>query len=546
MIMERYFGRSLKARIAIVASLLFIGGVGLIAALVAHILHGDMHAMLSKQQLAASGFIARDIDAKVVLRIESLKRVVQNMPATLFDHPAKLQSWLEDRKAIHTLFPIGLMVIPPDGGPTLADTPRLESRPKSFVDRDWFMGAKRTGAPYISKPLIARATQEPAVVIAIPVFDEHKRLRGIVAGVTPLLSPGFLDLILGNSPGKNGRYQLVSQRDQLFVVATDILQATAELPDKGEDPILDSVLAGQRSQDVIHNAAQQPELVTVNEIPSSNWLLISRQPTEDAFQPAKNTLRNTVLISVLVALPVIALMLAALNRLLAPLSQLSKELHAMADGTRPMHPLPMQTTEEISDVTESFNRLQHKLNEQEQRLAEMVRHDILTGLPNRRLIEERMDRELQRIQRSQSGMALLFLDIDGFKPVNDAFGHQTGDRVLIEIARRLCDTVRDIDTVARLGGDEFLILLTDTPQPLEAAKRVALQCIEVLSEPIRIDDIEVRIGVSIGITTCAPHEAASMSTWRLVNQADAAMYQAKAAGRNCYAIQDPTDSPSHS
>jgi diguanylate cyclase (GGDEF)-like protein len=218
----------------------------------------------------------------------------------------------------------------------------------------------------------------------------------------------------------------------------------------------------------------------------------------------------------------------------------------MADGTRPMHPLPMQRTDEISNVAESFNRLQHKLNEQEQRLAEMVRHDILTGLPNRRLIEERMDRELQRIQRSQSGMALLFLDIDGFKPVNDAFGHQTGDRVLIEIARRLCDTVRDIDTVARLGGDEFLILLTDTPQPLEAAKRVALQCIEALAEPIRIDDIEVRIGVSIGITTCAPIEAANMSTWRLVNQADAAMYQAKAAGRNCYAIQAPIDSPSHS
>lgn len=544
--MGQRFGSSLKFRIAAVAGLLFLAGIGLITLFVTRILHDDMQDMLSKQQLTSTHYIARDIDAKIALRLDSLQRVALNMPAALFTNPAAMQTWLEDRKAIHTLFPIGLMVVPPDGGPTLGDAPRLVTRPKSFTDRDWFIGATTTRQPYISKPLIARATKQPALVIAIPVFDSDQQLLGILAGVTPLATPGFLDLILGSQLGKRGSYALIAPQHNVFVLTSDADLAVSPLPPRGDDPIVDAARDGQHGIRILTNASASDELVAVAEIPQTGWRLIARQPTEDAFAPVSNTLRNALLITALLALPIIVILLAALNRLLQPLARLAGELHAMADGRRPMHPVETRSADEVADVAHSFNRLQSRLLEQEQRLAEMVHQDTLTGLPNRRLIDDRLQAELRRIQRNGQGLALLFLDIDGFKPVNDAYGHQIGDLVLSEIARRLQRCVRDADTLARLGGDEFLILLGDTEQPLAAAERVAEECIAALGEPFIIDDLLIRIGVSIGIAVCTNCQAESTTAQTLVSQADAAMYRAKAIGRNRYVVhgQAPTSTSS--
>lgn len=532
------YGSSLKIRIAAVASLMFVAGIALISFFVTRILHGDMQDMLYKQQLTATGYIARDIDAKVALRLESLKRVALNMSPALFNDPAAMQSWLEDRKAIHTLFPTGLLVVPPDGGPALGDAPRLKTRPKSFVDRDWFIGATTTRQPYISRPLIARATGDPALVIAIPVFDRQQKLLGVLAGVTPLATPGFLDLIIGASPGKHGSYELIAPQHGLYALTTDVSMAVTPLPAPDNDPVIEAALKGQRGIKIIRNAANAEELVAIAEIPRANWLLVARQPSVDAFEPVSNTLRNALLITALLSLPSIALLLAILNRLLQPMADLAGQLHDMADGSRPMRPVEIHSADEVADVAYSFNRLQSRLLEHEQRLAQIAHQDTLTGLPNRRMIELQMESELRRIQRNGLGLALLFLDIDGFKPVNDAYGHQVGDLVLTEIARRLRDAVRDVDTVARLGGDEFLILLNDTELPLEAAERVAQESIRALAEPILIDDLSIRIGVSIGIATCSGSDAEAMTVHRLVSQADNAMYQAKAEGRNRYVAHD--------
>jgi diguanylate cyclase (GGDEF)-like protein len=544
--MMSLFGSSLKMRIAVVSVLLFLAGISLITFFATRILHDDMQEMLSNQQLTTVNYIAQDIDAKISLRLESLMRVALNMPEALFSDPPAMQQWLEDRKAIHTLFPIGLMVVPPDGGPTIGETPHLENRPKSFIDRDWFIGATSTRQPFISKPLIARATSEPALVIAIPIFNNKQKLLGVIAGVTPLAAPGFLDLILGARPGKHGSYQLVSPQNHLFVLASEINNAVTPMPASGEDPVLDAAVNGQRGITIIHNAANQDELVATAEVVRPHWLLVARQSTSDAFEPVSNTLRNTLLITALLSLPSIIVLLAVLNLLLRPIALLARELHEMAEGKRPMLPVATHTADEVADVARSFNLLQDRLQEQEQRLAEMAHHDTLTGLPNRRMIDERLENELLRIQRNHLGLALLFLDIDGFKPVNDTHGHHIGDLVLADIARRLKETVRDVDTVARLGGDEFLILLNDTEKPQEAAERVAQQCINALSEVFAIDDLLIHIGVSIGIATCTGEQAGTMTVKQLVSQADEAMYRAKAEGRNRYALQaagqPPTDS----
>jgi diguanylate cyclase len=358
--MKPALGSSLKIRIALVAGLLFLAGIIGVSLVVSSIQHREMQAMLSGQQLAAANYISREISGKLTLRLESLKRVASNVPPALLNDSAALQIWLDDRRAIHTLFPTGLMVVPPDGGPTLADTPRLATRPKSFTDRDWFIGVKASGKPYISKPLIARATGQPALVIAVPILDQQQRLQGILAGVTPLTTPGFLDQIREARPGSNGSYQLIATQSRLFVLGSNAQEAATELPASGSDPLIDAALSGEPGIRTIGNAQGEDELAAIVDVPPANWRLLARQPARDAFEPVRNTLTNTWLLTGLLSFPIIALLLLALNRLLRPLEKLADDLRGMAEGTRPMHPVELGRDDEVGRVAHELQSLAAK------------------------------------------------------------------------------------------------------------------------------------------------------------------------------------------
>jgi len=525
-------GSSLKTRIAVVVGLLSFAGIAVISLLVTRIQHEDMQALLTKQQLTTSTYIASDVNGKLQLRLDSLKRVALNIPEALFRNPAKMQTWLQDRRAIHTLFPTGLLVIPPNGGPPIADYPRMENRPKSFVDRDWFIGAIETRQAYISKPLVARATSQPALVMAIPLYDQSGTLLGILAGVTPLEAAGFLDLVFGKQQEGSTRHQLISIRHNLLIFNAGGHARISELPPAGVDAAFDHARNGMHGIRTLPQAGGDNELVSIVNIPLADWSLISRQPAQQAFSPLDNTQRNALLMTLLLGIPLIVGLLAALHHLLQPFAELARQLHDMAVGERPMMPLATHATDEVADVVDSFNRLQARLQRQEARLADMAHRDPLTGLPNRLSMSTQLEGELLRVRRSHRGLALLFLDLDEFKPVNDEHGHQTGDCLLVDIAERLVSCVREIDIVARLGGDEFLILLTDSDAPREAGERVARCCIEALARPFLIDNKTIHIGVSVGLATTLGGAENPPGAHTLIAHADQAMYAAKAAGRN--------------
>ena len=209
---------SLKVRITTVAGVLFLAGVALIALFATHVLQNEMQDRIFQEQTTTVDYLSRDIGSKLLLRRESLKRVALHMPTELFSRPAALQKWLEnDRKAIHTLFPNGLLILPPDGGEALADTLHLATRPKDFADRAWFRSAVHTLEPVISAPLITRATEEAAVVVAVPILDSQNRLLGILAGITPLDAPGFLDQLRAARPS-DGLIQIVSLEYNLSLI----------------------------------------------------------------------------------------------------------------------------------------------------------------------------------------------------------------------------------------------------------------------------------------------------------------------------------------
>ncbi len=164
------------------------------------------------------------------------------------------------------------------------------------------------------------------------------------------------------------------------------------------------------------------------------------------------------------------------------------------------------------------------------KMAHLAQHDFLTGLPNRVLLTERLLQTLGLAQRHQKQVALLFLDLDYFKHINDSLGHATGDQLLQTVATRLVACVRTTDTVCRQGGDEFVILLAEIEHPQDAA-HVAEKLLEVVARPLEIDGHELHISLSIGISIY-PDDGTGVDT--LMQNADAAMYHAKANGRDNY------------
>jgi len=181
----------------------------------------------------------------------------------------------------------------------------------------------------------------------------------------------------------------------------------------------------------------------------------------------------------------------------------------------------------FSDITQ--------IKAQEVQLQHMAHYDPLTGLPNRVLLADRMKVALAQAERSGEKLAVCYLDIDGFKPVNDTWGHATGDRLLEEVAGRLRDAVRGGDTVARMGGDEFVILLANLID-VEECEAALSRLLQAVVRPIFIDDAAMTVTASIGVTLF-PDDGADADT--LLRHADQAMYAAKEAGRNRHHLFDP-------
>ena len=167
---------------------------------------------------------------------------------------------------------------------------------------------------------------------------------------------------------------------------------------------------------------------------------------------------------------------------------------------------------------------------QEDHFRYIAYHDALTGLPNRKAFTEELHESLSWAKNSNCMLALLFVDLDGFKQVNDSLGHKMGDLLLVTVAQRLSNCLRGSDTVSRLGGDEFTIILRKIPKA-EVAAKIADKILRTITEPIALENHNATVSASIGISIY-PDNAENCET--LLKQADAAMYRAKHLGRNRY------------
>jgi diguanylate cyclase (GGDEF)-like protein len=200
--------------------------------------------------------------------------------------------------------------------------------------------------------------------------------------------------------------------------------------------------------------------------------------------------------------------------------------------------LERRVEERTRRLIDANQRLKEEIADREELQARsqyLAYHDSLTGLGNRLLFKEQLDEALKDVSVTPHPLAVLFLDLDGFKAVNDTLGHSVGDLLLKSIATKLRDLLPSTDRVARLGGDEFAILQMSSSQPISSTQ-LAERIIDIVGQPHNIDGHDVTVGASVGIAIARPGE---MNTESLLKSADLAMYSAKSEGRGTFRIFDP-------
>ena len=505
-------------------------------------LQQHVQELVASQQMSTASYAARDVEHSLTVRLDLVGRLGEHFPAALLAQPAALEQWLAERQRINPLFDGGLIIMRPDGQ-TLAQAGagRLGVS-ANFVDRAWLAKTLAQPSASLSRPLAVGADNSRAMLFSIPLQRADGSVGALLSGIAVLGKAGFLDDFLPDKAHGNSGLLLVSPGDRLFLAASDSAMVLRNTPAPGVNLLHDRAMAGFRGTGLTVNAAGVEELSAMVSVNHTDWFVVARIPAAQAFRAVREVREFMFKASAAGFILLILVMLVSLSRILRPLVSAAKAIHEMADGKRDLATLPVVRDDEVGKLLRVFNFLVDRLHAEEaarrasdERLVHMAHHDSLTGLYNRAMLENRLAQELARCERNRLHMALMFCDLDGFKAINDQFGHHAGDTVLCQVAQRLSAQRRRVDTVARLGGDEFVILLSELADARTAAVIVAEQCMADMRLPFDVNGEQLTLGMSIGIVL---HAGTAVTPAQLLSLADGAMYQAKRLGKGRFVFMD--------
>ena len=489
-------------------------------------LRQDLTEVVSAQQQTIAQYVAGDIDHALEDRREFLLRLAERVTPELLARPADLSAWLAEHHALRPLFSAGVVAFGTDGMP-LADPQRQTPAETATVASDAGFLQAREGRAAIGPPRHAADLDAAVLPIAVPVRNSSGQVVAVLIGRSKLADRNLFDRLLQGRIGRSGGILLVSPQDKLFIASTDPRMVLRPTPPPGVNLLHDRAMAGFRGTGLTVNAAGVEELSAIASVPSTGWFVVARLPASEALATLGRTRSFVFQQRLPVMLAVLGLIGVGAMWLLRPLRRAAEQADGMARGDLPLKPLPVVRPDELGRLTAAFNRLLATLDDQRDALRQQAHHDSLTGLPNRRLLTDRLAQSLARARRHGNRVAVLFLDLDGFKRVNDSIGHDAGDAVLRQVAQRLSAVVRETDTVARLGGDEFVLLAADFESDSAAsAAALAQKCVESIGRPLQVLGTTHTLGVSIGIALSGEHETPES----LLAAADRAMYVVKQRG----------------
>ncbi|WP_151733915.1 sensor domain-containing diguanylate cyclase [Paenibacillus tengchongensis] len=326
---------------------------------------------------------------------------------------------------------------------------------------------------------------------------------------------------------------VVSRRDD-----TILLGPSSMIGRKLSDDVLAKARAGENSWVVEKNGADKKYLTGYAygdgymNYPGLGWTVVVRQPAEIAFAPV-HQLERFMVLSGLAA----AVVFGILGWLLAgwiarPLHRLSQSANMLSSGTQVEIPVNSRI-KDVAVLASSLNNLVGNLTKTENKLSfmsDIALHDGLTGLLNRTGLNEFLAHAVGKAKQNRTTLSFLYLDLDGFKNVNDSLGHAAGDALLKKVADRLVDCTRENEIVARIGGDEFVVVLNTTAgKPAYEAEVVAARIISKINLPIEIGDATAHVGCSVGAAVWTPD---GLEPEEILHLADEALYISKRSGKN--------------
>jgi diguanylate cyclase (GGDEF)-like protein len=382
------------------------------------------------------------------------------------------------------------------------------------------------------------------VDIATPVFDRYEQLQGILA---VYLSWEWAEYIQQSmfSPTKQ------RQDTEMLLLAAD---GTVLL---GPETLIGQSLASldhlpgpttTSPQWAIETWPSGEQYMTgyarsngFEDFPGLGWIAVSRKPVASAFAAVEQLQAAIMGIGILLALLFAMIGWTIASRMVAPLSRLAKAADQMQHGEHnDVMPLE-QGSPELKRLSTSMRNMVSRLLDQRQtinRLEDLANTDPLTGLPNRAFLNQYLQLAIPEAERNQQSMVVMYIDLDGFKQVNDELGHHAGDLLLIEITQRLKNALRSGDVVARLGGDEFIMVLKTKQEYLEMlTHEVSRRLLTAIAQPILLpENKRAHVGCSLGAAWW-PHHGLHIET--VLQLADSALYAAKSKGKHQLVIHKP-------
>jgi len=490
----------------------------------------------AREQIAArSTEIAADLEDKIAGTSQLLFGLAR-VPALESADKAACSGFLADVLREHPQY-TGLLTIRPNGD-VHCDSLR-SGRVLNVSDRDYFQRALNSEKPVV-EPVFGRITGIAVLQIAYAVRDAEGGLRYVLLASFNLDQYGRALAAALPSPGT--AFQVWDRSGTVLVRQPD--DGTARAGARHPDAAVTRMVVNHRHTGPREfSAGDSPRIWSVASLPNivGTGLRVSLDvPTAELYTRANRQLLGALgwvsAFALAIFLGAIVFAEFAVRRQAARLMRAVARIDAGDFAARIGAPYPRGELGEVMAAVDrtaaSLEASRREIARTQEELVKQASHDALTGLANRNLLADRLAQTLIHAGRTQRRAAVLLLDLDRFKTVNDSLGHNHGDTLLREVAVRLAGCVRRGDTVARLGGDEFVVVLADLAHAADAVP-VAEKVLAALAAPLSLEGRELTIGASIGICTCP---ADGMDAETLLRNADIAMYRAKEQGGRGYAF----------
>lgn len=519
---------SIKTKLALFIGLFFGGLLCVAAVLLIQTGEGRLRESIIAQNTALVRTLTYSFDRQLRDRQKILADVAAKVTPVMATHPAQLQEFLQVQTVLPTEFSNVLFYAP--DGTVLAAWPGPENYvgSKRMVGMEYLVHTVRDRKPYISQLFKSPVSGQPLIVMTAPVLDETGKVLAVLGGSQYILRDNLFSSFTGTNIGGSGSLFLIA-RDRTIIAHSDPSRLMKPIA-PGTSPGVDAALTQGSYAGETATSRGVPSLITMETMRSTGWLVGLSLPLSDAYAPivAMRTQGLFSLAALLLILPLFVRWIA--GSVTRPIVLLRDHIQAMAETAQPHSLVDLARSDEIGELARAFEALMQVRHTVENELTFLAHHDPLTKLPNRLLLRDRFAQAASAADRNETRVALLFLDLDNFKEVNDSLGHGVGDRLLVGVVQRLQLALRQVDTISREGGDEFAVLVGGVRSTSDIGQ-VAQTILDAMTLPFEIEHHTLYASCSIGISVY-PNDGGDFNT--VLKNADTALYRAKDGGRRGY------------